>query len=220
MKPFVFRQGQSIWRAGLTLLHVYAVVDFERSPAFAELVRCVRAATKGDPLSHVGDEWFHITLYQLSEKAGALVTQAEREDLADALQQRLRAVEPFTVTVGSSLSYPSGIVFDLHPDEPLNALRGAVTEAVEKARGADATQYPTGVLHLTEAYATDHVDSDPIQRRLRRVRPGHAPLRIASVELVDVTADLEQKAITWNPIAEIPLGRGGQETGRPRTPLP
>ncbi|WP_461056478.1 2'-5' RNA ligase family protein [Streptomyces pseudoechinosporeus] len=168
----------------------------------------MRAATKDEPLSHVGDEWFHVALYQLSEKVGALVTQEEREALADALRQRLRTVEPFSITAGSSLSYPTGIVFDLHPDGPLNALRDAVTTAIEKVRGADATEYSTGVLHLTGAYATDDADSDQIQRRLRRVRPSHASVHIDSVELVDVAADPDQKTITWKSIAEIPLGTG------------
>lgn len=171
-------------------------------------IRGVRAATKDDPLTHVGDDWFHMTLYQLSVKAGHLVTQEEREALAAALQRRLQAVEPFSITVGSALSYSSGIVFDLGPDEPLNALRDTVTAAVEDALGAEATEYSTGVLHLTESYANAEADSDQIQRRLGRVRPSHAPLHIDSVELVDVAADLDRKTITWKPIAKIPLGTG------------
>jgi hypothetical protein len=209
MKPFIFQHGQRIWPKGLTLLHVYAVVDLDHNPEFAELVRGIRAATKDEPLSHVGDRWFHITLYQLSEKGDAvLVTEVEREALADALRLRLQRVQPFAITAGSALSYPTGIVFDLGPDEPLNALRDAVTAAIEDVRGADATEYSTGVLHLTEAYASAEADSDQIQRRLRRVRPSHAPVYIDAVELVDVAADQERKTITWKSLARIPLSAG------------
>lgn len=45
------------------MLHAYVTVDLGRNPALAELVRGVRAATQDDPLTHIGDEWFHITLF-------------------------------------------------------------------------------------------------------------------------------------------------------------
>lgn len=208
MKPFVFQQGQDSWVKG-SLLHVYVTVDLGRNPELADLVRGVRAATAGDPLTHVGDEWLHITLYQLSQKPAAEIPDDVRRALAAELARQLRPVEPFTVTVGSPLAYGTGIIFDLGPDEPLNALRTATTGAFETVFGKDATAYDTGVPHLTESYATDEVTLEhfhQIHRRLRRVRPSHAPLRIEAVELVDVTADPAQKTITWEPAAPpIPL---------------
>lgn len=98
------------------------------------------------------------------------------------------------------------------PHEPLNALRTATTRAFETVLGKDATVYKTGVLHLTESYASTEVTLDhyhQIHRRLRRVRPSHAPLRIDAVEIVDVTADPVKKTITWEPVAPpIPLASG------------
>src|SRR5687768_384004 len=38
------------------------------------------------------------------------------------------------------------------------------------------------------------------------MRPSHAPLYIDAVHLVDVTADKENKSITWDHLARIPLG--------------
>ncbi|MEV8529915.1 hypothetical protein AB0451_38485 [Streptomyces sp. NPDC052000] len=120
-----------------------------------------------------------------------------------------------TLTVGSILPYATGLIFDLSPDEPLNALRTTVTRAFEAttvtrafeaARGRDATTYKTGVLRLAESYATQEVDLDDFHRRVRRVRPSHAPLRIDTVELVDVVARLAEKTITWDSLARIPLG--------------
>ncbi|MGA4846557.1 protein-L-isoaspartate O-methyltransferase family protein [Streptomyces sp. G5(2025)] len=66
MKPFTFQQGKDTWQAGTapSLVHAYAPVDLGSSPGLADLVRGVRVATKGDPLTHIGDEWFHITLYR------------------------------------------------------------------------------------------------------------------------------------------------------------
>lgn len=102
----------------------------------------------------------------------------------------------------------TGTIFDLGPDEPLNALRTATTRAFETVLGKDTTAYDTGVPHLTESYATGEVTLEhfhQIHRRLRRV-PSHAPLRIEAVELVDVTANPVQKTITWESVARpIPL---------------
>ncbi|MFI7104121.1 2'-5' RNA ligase family protein [Streptomyces sp. NPDC050161] len=209
MIPFAFEHGQGPWTEGLTLLHAYAIADLNRNPELAELVAGVRAATAGDPLSHVGDDWFHITLYQLSEKPAEQITPSERKAIINELERHLQNVEPFSITVGSILPYPTGLIFDLSPDEPLNALRTTVTRAFTAARGGKATTYKTGVLHLTESYATAKVTLEhchAIHRRVRRVRPSHAPLRVDAVELVDVTAGLTEKTITWDSLARIPLG--------------
>lgn len=101
-----------------------------------------------------------------------------------------------------------GFIFDLGPDEPLNELRTAATRAfeVEVVLGAAATTYETGVLHLTESYATAEIELDhyhQIHRRVRRVRPSHAPLRVDAVVLVDRVANDVEKTITWE---AIPLG--------------
>jgi len=208
MRPFVYQQGQDTWDAG-SLVHAYVAVDLRHHPELFELVRGVRAATRDDPLTHVGDDWFHITLYQLSEMPASKISGTERQALAAELTTQLRAVDPFTITVGSPLAYGTGIIFDLGPDEPLAALRTATTRAFEIVRGPEATSYDTGVLHLTESYATAEITLDhyhQIHRRLRRVRPSHAPLHIGSVHLVDVLANSEEKTITWKTLAEIPLG--------------
>lgn len=172
-------------------------------------IRGVRNATQGDPLTHVGDEWFHITLYQLSQKPASEIPEDERQALVAALTEQMKAIAPFTITVGSPLPYASGLIFDLGPDEPLNELRAAATSAFEIVRGPEATTYDTGVLHLTESYASAEVSLDhfhQIHRRVRRVRPSHAPLHIECITLVDVVANDTEKTITWQALAEIPLG--------------
>lgn len=65
MKPFTFQQGTRRWEAGTTrpLVHANVPVDLRPNPELAVFVRGIQAATKDDPLTHVGDEWFHITLF-------------------------------------------------------------------------------------------------------------------------------------------------------------
>ncbi|MFD4258660.1 2'-5' RNA ligase family protein [Streptomyces sp. NPDC058534] len=212
MKPFTFQHGQNLWGNGLSLLHAYVTVDLGRHPELTELIHGVRTATKDDPLTHIRDEWFHITLYQLSQKPASEILDAERHSLVAELTRQMQAIAPFTITVGSPLAYGTGLIFDLGPDEPLNELRAAATRAFEVVRGPDATTYDTGILHLTESYATSEVALEhyhQIHRRVRRVRPSHAPLHIDSIELVDVSASASEKTITWKPVAPpIPLGTG------------
>ncbi|WP_435598199.1 2'-5' RNA ligase family protein [Streptomyces anulatus] len=211
MKPFTFQQGKDAWEAGTapSLVHAYIPVVLGRNPELSELVHGIRSATKDDPLTHVGDQWFHITLYQLSSKPAAEVTEEERRALTTELTRQMETVAPFDVTVGSALAYGSGIVFDLGPDEPLNALRTVTTRAFEAVLGSGATSYDTAVLHLTESYATAEVHVEhyrQLHRRVRRVRPSHAPLHVDTIALVDVVANDAAKTITWQTLAEVRLG--------------
>lgn len=209
MKPFIFMYGQRPWPEGLTLLHAYIVVDMDRHPDLGALIRDVRAATKVDPLQHVGDEWFHITLYQFTAKPANQVTQAERQALEIALTERLQSVDPFTVTVGKPRVYTTGIIFDLDSEGPLNTLRAAVADTFQAVFGQHASTYDTGVLHLTESYAMAEADMSHFQRMQRRVRQvpsSRTILAVGAVDLVDVAAGIEEKTITWDLLARIPLG--------------
>ncbi|WP_439681564.1 2'-5' RNA ligase family protein [Embleya sp. MST-111070] len=101
----------------------------------------------------------------------------------------------------------SGVLADVHPDEPLNDLHRTVRAAIQAVRGPHATGYPSKVPHLTIGYAASECDSDQVQRKLRNeVRPGHAPMHVEAVHLVDVNADAQAKTIRWDDVARIPLG--------------
>lgn len=197
MKAFHFKQGTDTWPAGETLLHVYALPDLRQDRALRELVRGCRQATAGYPLTFVEEQWLHITIAQITDTVGRLVPDGPRRELATELQHQLRRIAPFDIQVGSCLSYSSGLIYDVHPDDQLAELHDAVHSVVERVRGPEATRYDTGVLHLSLAYANNDADSDEIQRKLRRVRPSHATMTIGSVHLLDVAADPEAKSITW-----------------------
>jgi hypothetical protein len=97
-----------------------------------------------------------------------------------------------------------GLIFDLGPEEPLNELRTAATRAFEVVLGAAATTYETGVLHLTESYATAEVELDHYPRSTDAyAESAPATRRVDAVALVDVVANDVEKTITWE---TIPLG--------------
>ncbi|MFG2210489.1 tetratricopeptide repeat protein [Streptomyces sp. NPDC048638] len=208
----IFMHGTKEWPDDLKLLHIYALVDLGRNPRLARLVAAQRAATKEFPLSFVEDRWLHITLAQIVGQSAESLSAEHREALLSELAQQLREVDPVTVMVGSCESYRTGTIYDLSATEALVEVGRRVRKVVEEVFGPEAGAYDTGVLHLTHAYATDEADSDQVQRRLRRVEPGHAPLRIEAVHVVNVRADNQLKTITWDePLARIPLGAAGQE---------
>lgn len=209
MREFVFKRGSAVWPEGETLWHVYATPDLRRDTALASLIEGCRSALTGLPLTMVDSAWLHVTAAQISNAVGRSTGEDELQALKAELRSALRAIEPFTIMVGSCLSYHSGAIFDLSPDGDLNRLRDAVGDAIERVRGPGARVYDPGVLHLTLGYATGDADSDEVQRRLRRVRPSHAPMAIESVWLLEVASDADAKTITWTPPAadqELRLG--------------
>jgi tetratricopeptide (TPR) repeat protein len=208
-----FLHGSEQWPDGLELLHVYVLVDLERNPRLARLIAAQRAALADFPLAFVEDRWLHITLAQIAGHSASTRSAGLREELVSALARRLRDMEPITVMVGSCLSYRTGTIYDLSATGPLIEVGRRVRAVVEEVFGPDAGAFDTGVLHLTHAYATGEADSDQIQRRLRHVEPGHAPLEIDAVHVVNVRADNQNKTITWGePLARIVLGAAAQDS--------
>lgn len=210
MKPFEFKAGAQPWQAG-TLLHWYVEVDWD-DPRHQPLSDLVTKSNQvlleaGFPITPVEPKWLHITVDQISVPADA-ITPEQRDKLVEEVSAQLGGVAPFTVTVGSLLSYHSGVIADPAPDEDLTALHTAARAGTQAALGDEACRYQWGLQHLTTAYAHAEADSDAAQRLLRRVRPSHAPLHISTVHLVDVTAQTgsESKTVTWDHLAMIALG--------------
>jgi hypothetical protein len=210
----VFQRGQGRWDEGVRLLHAYVTVDLDR-PEHRDLARLItglRAASADAPLAHIDHEWLHVTLYQLPDPPAPHIPDPQRRALVAELTARVRGVKPFVVNVGGPVVYPSGIVCDLVPHEPGNALRAATAAAFETVFGLPAGGHETGAPHLTESYTTAEASLDAVHdlaRRVRRVRPSHAPLHVEAVELVEVSADTDRKVITWEPVAA-PIRLGAQ----------
>lgn len=208
MNPFVFQHAQDVWPTGATLLHVY-VTPRDQDRELAALVTRAHETLKEFPITPVQLPWLHITVDQITDRVGADISPIERHALTAELVKHLADVEPFDIVIGSLMSYATGVIADVHPDQSLNELHTTVRTAIQAVRGPGATGYPTKVPHLTLGYAAEECDSDQVQRKLRNgVRPGHAPMRVDAVHLVDVTADAQAKTITWDHVATIPLGGG------------
>jgi hypothetical protein len=205
VEPFVFKHGTDRWPEGVNVLYIFVVPDLTRDTALAALVHGGQSAVKELPITPVPDHWLHITIDQVTGAVGRSITQTERDDLAAALREELARVEPLTLTAGSMLSYASGLICDLSPDDGLTDLHHRVRSVINTVCPPEACRYEWGVQHMALGYAHGKADSDQVQRLLRRVRPSHAPLHIGEVHLVDVTADHQIHQITWEHLARIPL---------------
>lgn len=150
-----------------------------------------------------------ITIDQITDRPAAEISQAERQALVVELQYCAARLAPFTVQIGSMLSYHSGVIADVSPDDDLRVLYEAVHAGIGRVRGDAAVGYPAQPAHLTIGYAHAEADSDVVQRRLRRVRPSHAPLYVDAIHLVDVSAAADAgRAVTWEPVGIVRLGTG------------
>jgi len=205
VEQFVFKHGTERWPEGIAVLYIFAIPALSRDTALAAMVHGGQAAVKDLPITPVRDEWLHVTIDQVTGAVGRNITQSERDELADALRAELASAEPLTLTAGSMLSYASGIICDLSPDDGLTNLHNRVRSVIRAVCHPEACQYEWGVQHMALGYAHGKADSDEVQRRLRRVRPSHAPLHIDELHLVDVTADHQNCQIIWEPLARIPL---------------
>ncbi|WP_149827175.1 2'-5' RNA ligase family protein [Streptomyces tailanensis] len=155
MKPFEFKAGDRPWQIG-TLLHWYVEVEWSdpRHKALKDLVTTSNQALldAGFPITPVELQWLHITVDQISVPADQIGSE-QRSKLIDEVSTRLVGIAPFTVTVGSLLSYHSGVIADLAPDEDLAALHATARSGTRTALGDEACQYQWGLQHLTTAYA-------------------------------------------------------------------
>ncbi len=167
MHAFTFKRGAEPWPDGLTLLHVYVLGDVARSPELAELMASCRRATAGEPLAHVGGDWVHVTLCQVTVPA-ATIGDEQRTALVAAIGRALATVAPFTITVTEPTRVPTGVVCGI-ADGPLEQVRRLVSEAARSVLGRAAVGGDSGSLHLSQSYAHADADDARVDGELRAV---------------------------------------------------
>ncbi len=212
MERFVPKfQGEDWPAGGARVVHVYAVPDLAAHPELAQLVAACHEAMAAFPVTPMVGT-LHCTVEMIADTTSDKITSAEREALVDALHRHLVGTGPVQVTVGSPVANKAGGYLDCYPDDELVALRRHVRDAIQEVRGPGALVHVGGRPHLSLGYAFDTASSDALQAELRRISPSHAPLRIASVELLDVLWCQQPRPgsgpaweLSWEPVASIPL---------------
>lgn len=103
-------------------------------------------------------------------------------------------------------------MLDVWPEADTVALIGRIRSGIRKARGDDALQHSGGRPHVSLGYSYHSASSDPLNSELRNaVVPRRAKFRVDRVHFLDVAWTFDEELggwrMTWEPVAEIPLGR-------------
>lgn len=156
------------------------------------------------------DRWIHATVAKIDGRAAADVSAQQWGALIDALRRRLAGLPPIEVTAGPALTTSTVVVLDVTGDqagEPWADATARVRDAIADVFGASGLAKPAGPPHITVGYGIAHQPTDPVQARLRwQVRPSRAPIRLTSLELVDVEQDASDNEYRWTVLQSFPLG--------------
>jgi hypothetical protein len=152
----------------------------------------------------------HLTIEMVAGAPAASISGAERADLIKALHHELAEVAPFATEVGPPIGNIAGAVLDVWPEDQAVALQDRVRAAIRATRGNAALQHDGGRIHCSLGYSYDTASSDRLNGALRSITPRRAPLHVDTLHLLnvryDIAADTGGWRISWEPIAEIPLG--------------
>jgi len=212
------------WVDGMEIIHVYVLPRPGVDDELLALAHACRPALSGFPIDPTfpptaGDPGnLHLTLEMVADAPAADIGAGERQLLADALHKELADVAPFETEVGPPIGNRAGAVLDVWPEDQAVALQDRVRAAIRTTRGDTALQHDGGRLHIQLGYSYHAANSDSLNSRLRAITPRRAPLRIDTVHLLSVrfanAPDTGGWRLTWEPLAEIPLGKNPSETGR------
>ncbi|GAA0393479.1 hypothetical protein Acor_81560 [Acrocarpospora corrugata] len=212
MHRFVPQFQGSPWPSGARVLHVYALPDPPFANELLRLANACRKAMTGYPIAPLSDELLHITIEMVCDALATEISKEGQSEITAALTRHCADIDPVVALCGSPISGQSGVLLDMWPDDGLVTVRKAVSAALREVRGKAAVRRSGGRPHLSLGYAGGSADSDPLQSALRKITPGHAPIAITRLHLVNVLFT-ERPAgweIAWESIAVIPLGRMGR----------
>jgi 2'-5' RNA ligase len=144
----------------------------------------------------------HVTVQHLAPAAE--IGGAELGQMIRLVQSRCRSIAPFTVTVGRAEAWDTSVVCPVRPAYLLRFLRQVITEVSREVTigrlNAPETSYCP---HLTLAYATAHVDNEPVREWLADCAATEETLHVTSLVLVAQRHDGHD--ITWRIIDEVAL---------------
>ncbi|TFI21280.1 hypothetical protein [Streptomyces sp. 4R-3d] len=153
----------------------------------------------------------HLTGEMLADVPSDEYDETARADLVNALRTELAGVPAFTTEVCPPIGNIAGAVLDVWPEADTVALIERIRTAIRTTRGDEALVHSGGRPHISLGYSYGSASSDPLNSELRnKVVPRRAPLFIDRVHLLDVAWTLDEELsgwrMTWEPVAEIPLG--------------
>jgi 2'-5' RNA ligase len=150
----------------------------------------------------VRPEQMHVTVQHLcpvSDLAGN-----ELAEIVGLVRQRCAGIAAFAVEAGRAEVWETSVVRPLRPGYLLSGLWQLTTSAAREVAGTELPVTPAVYHpHLTLAYATGHVDSEPLRAWLSDREGTETPVPVTRLILVAQRHD--GREITFRVLDEIPL---------------
>ncbi|WP_284741826.1 hypothetical protein [Amycolatopsis sp. RTGN1] len=201
-------QPERLWPRGHRELNLLVTPDLHRDDDLAIMLTRIRTLLKQHPATDrpVPDEWVHLTVQSINHGlAREPVGPAARTRLIEELAGLFASLPSFSLLLGSLLAYNTGVLADVHYDEPFNDLVNRARTIIATICGQDSIGHDSTPGHMALAYAHGEQETDTLQRQLRRIRPSHATLTVDSIVLAEVQQDPAQCVYRWNVLHRFPL---------------
>lgn len=194
------------WRQGR---HFYAChLTMEDQPQLRELIRQYQdALTDQANLDLIPPSWLHMTMQGIGFTDE--VSEADIARVTERIGERLRDVEPPTVTFHRPTIHREAVLLEARPKEPIYQLRRATYEAILSVLGADRFSEPPPdqddyTPHVSIAYVNHDGPALPIAEAISRVnaQPVTATLRNVSV----LVFHRDHQMYEWTKATRLPIG--------------
>ncbi len=158
--------------------------------------------TRRPGLAAVGPADLHVTVQHLAPVSN--LTASELTQMVSLVRDPCASIAPFAVTAARAEAWEHGIVCPIRPGYLLTNLWQVTTSATRQITDARFEVRPIVYdPHLSLAYATSHVDQDPIRAWLSDSDAPEIPLPVT--ELVLVAQKHNRREITFRILDRIPL---------------
>ena len=202
------------WHTGHRFYACY--LTLEDQPELRELIR--RYQDTIAPLGHldlIAPRWLHITMQGIG--FADEISPADLALVTERIGERLRGLQPPTVTFHRPTIRPTAVYFKADPGKPIYELRLAVHQAIASAVGPDQFDEPPPAPgkfspHVSIAYADNGGPVEPVIEATGRTtaQAVSATFRTASI----VVFHRDRRRPEWADATPLPIGRPEPTTRR------
>jgi 2'-5' RNA ligase len=155
-------------------------------------------------LDPIPDRWLHLTMQGVGFTDE--VSPADAAKIAEAVQERCRALSPFPVTLGPPVIDPEVVRLKVSPAAPVAELRATIRAAIADVWGADnVPEQEAGFTpHVSVAYSNATGHAQPIFEAVAADQPAPATAQINEAQLIILNRD--HREYQWTEFGAATLG--------------
>lgn len=193
------------WRPGVRPgrhLYVWHIL-FDDQPDIQQMARTCQQRLSGLPgLDLVPIRWLHMTTQIIGFTDE--ITDLEIKQMTATATERLRHLDPVTLSFGWPLFHSEAVVLGTRPSTALDPVRATIRDAISDTVTAhQLADEPDWTPHVTVAYSNSDGPAAPIIQAMTP-SPRPCPLTISKIHLID--QERIDHLYCWTPIATATLG--------------